>query len=107
MNEAEQRNREQATESDGKGRRREEGRAEGGRQGGIELLRKRRGSGAHTLPDRGAAKPEGSNTGIHFMLLKGYIFTIREDRPILTGQAPSLQLGGSGEATTPGTAGCE
>ena len=33
MNQAERRNREQATESDGKGRRREKGRAEG--EGGI------------------------------------------------------------------------
>jgi hypothetical protein len=30
-----------------------------------------------------------------------------EDRPILTGQAPSLQLVGSGEATPLGITGCE
>jgi hypothetical protein len=33
--------------------------------------------------------------------------SFREDRPILTGQAPSLQLVGSGEATSLGIAGYE
>jgi hypothetical protein len=34
---------------------------------GVWSPGKRRGSGAHALPDQGAAKLRGSNTGIHFI----------------------------------------